>query len=205
MKQIIDFILTLYEKILGRLKETRLRHTWSFIKDKLKKLPVPLRWQFYTITLILVIGIFSGISNYLNKQPNKQPIVPPPAKKEMQVPLKQEEKNLLARLVAAEAQNEPYVGQVAVVAVVLNRLESPAFPNTIPEIVFEPWAFESVANGFIWQVPIKSSYYTAVQDALSGWDPSNGALYFFNPEKATSAWIWTRPQITKIGNHIFTY
>ncbi|MBC7324634.1 MAG: cell wall hydrolase, partial [Moorella sp. (in: Bacteria)] len=127
-----------------------------------------------------------------------------PAAKPLSVPVRADETNLLARLVAAEAGDEPYPGQVAVVAVVLNRLRDPDFPKTIPGVIFEPWAFESVANGHYWQVDVRPRDYAATRDALNEWDPSNGALYFFNPVTATSAWIWTRPQIIQIGNHIFT-
>lgn len=110
---------------------------------------------------------------------------------------------MLARLVAAEAKDEPYIGKVAVAAVVLNRTRHPDFPPNIPGVIFEPWAFESVMNGSFWQVTVEEPDYRASLDALSDWDPSGGALYFFNPATSTSPWIWTRPQITIIGRHIF--
>jgi len=110
--------------------------------------------------------------------------------------------NLLARLVSAEAKGEPYRGQIAVAAVVLNRVKSPQFPNTIPDVIYQPGAFSPVANGEIWKEPV-SSAYNAVYEALAGTDPSYGALFFFNPAKTTNAYIWSRPQIVKIGNHIF--
>lgn len=109
---------------------------------------------------------------------------------------------LLAQTVHAEARGEPYVGQVAVAAVILNRLGDSRFPHTISGIVFEPLAFEAVADGQIWLAP-NASAKKAVADAINGWDPSGGAVYYFNPATATSKWIWSRPQIKKIGKHIF--
>lgn len=116
-----------------------------------------------------------------------------------------DELNLLARLIAAEAGNEPYEGQVAVGAVVLNRVRSPLFPSTISGVIYEPWAFESVSNGLIWQVTNLAGPTSAAADALNGWDPSYGALFFWNPYKPVGGWIWTRPIITQIGNHIFAF
>jgi len=110
--------------------------------------------------------------------------------------------NLLAQTVYGEARGEPYVGQVAVAAVILNRLESPSFPNTVSGIVFEPLAFTAVADGQIWMEPDETAR-KAVIDAINGMDPSENATYYFNPETATSKWIWSRPQIKQIGKHIF--
>ncbi len=116
--------------------------------------------------------------------------------------LSQNDIHMLARTVYAEARGEPYVGQVAVAAVLLNRLESEMFPNTVTGIVFQPLAFEAVADGQIWLEPDETAK-KAVADALNGWDPSEGAVYYFNPDRATSKWIWSRPQIKRIGKHIF--
>jgi len=110
--------------------------------------------------------------------------------------------DLLARLVYSEARGEPYTGQVAVAAVALNRLFSPQFPNTVRDVIFEPLAFTAVADGQFWLTP-DSQAYRAVDDALSGTDPSLGALYYWNPDKATSQWIWSRTIITQIGSHVF--
>ncbi|WP_042350133.1 spore cortex-lytic enzyme [Bacillus massiliigorillae] len=110
--------------------------------------------------------------------------------------------NLLAQAVYGESRGEPYNGQVAVAAVILNRLESPSFPNTISDIIFEPLAFTAVADGQIWLAPNEQAK-KAVIDAINGMDPSGNATYYFNPETATSKWIWSRPQIKKIGKHIF--
>lgn len=114
-----------------------------------------------------------------------------------------DEVNLLARLVAAEAGNEPYAGQVAVAAVILNRLRSPQFPKTISGVIYEPGAFESVSNGLIWHVTDLSTARQAVYDALNGWDPTFGALFFWNPYKLVNPWIWTRNIIVQIGRHVF--
>lgn len=111
---------------------------------------------------------------------------------------------LLSRLVMAEANNEPFTGQVAVGAVVLNRVESPLFPNTISGVIYEPHAFESVTNGQIYKQPPSASARRAAESALSGWDPSGGAIFFFNPAKTSHPFIWSRQIITQIGNHIFS-
>ncbi len=110
--------------------------------------------------------------------------------------------DLLARVISAEAKGEPYEGQVAVGAVLLNRVEDPRFPNTLAGVVYQTHAFESVTNGAIYQAPTASSR-RAARDALNGWDPSGGAVFFWNPAKPVSSWIWSRPIITQIGNHVF--
>ncbi|MGG5253772.1 spore cortex-lytic enzyme [Neobacillus sp. SM06] len=109
---------------------------------------------------------------------------------------------LMANAVHGESRGEPYIGQVAVAAVILNRVKSPSFPNTVSGVIFEPGAFTAVADGQIWLTPNETSK-KAVLDAINGWDPSGDALYYFNPATATSPWIWSRPQIKKIGKHIF--
>lgn len=122
----------------------------------------------------------------------------------MQLPANYSEQDLqfLANAVYGESRGEPYEGQVAVAAVILNRLESPEFPDSISEIIFQPLAFTAVADGQIWLEP-NDRAKQAVLDAINGWDPSENALYYFNPVTATSKWIWTRPQIKQIGEHIF--
>ena len=110
--------------------------------------------------------------------------------------------NLLARVVYGEARGEPYTGQVAVAAVVLNRVKSSKFPNTISGVVYQSGAFDAVADGQINMTP-DTTAKKAAQDALNGWDPSYGAIYYFNPNTATSAWIWSRPVTVVIGNHRF--
>lgn len=109
---------------------------------------------------------------------------------------------LIANAVHGESRGEPYIGQVAVAAVILNRINSASFPNTVSGVIFEPGAFTAVADGQIWLTPNETSK-KAVIDAINGWDPTGEAIYYFNPATATSKWIWGRPQIKKIGNHIF--
>ncbi len=110
--------------------------------------------------------------------------------------------DLLARVISAEARGEPYSGQVAVGAVILNRVEHPSFPNSISGVVYQPGAFTCMVDGQI-NEPVADSAYRAARDALNGVDPSGGAIYYFNPVTATSAWIWSRPLITVIGKHRF--
>lgn len=110
--------------------------------------------------------------------------------------------DLLARLISAEARGEPYSGQVAVGAVVLNRIKHPSFPNTLSGVIYQSGAFTCIADGQFNQ-PVAESAYRAARDALNGVDPSGGAIYYFNPSTATSSWIWSRPLITVIGKHRF--
>ena len=109
---------------------------------------------------------------------------------------------LLAKLVHAEARGEPYTGQVAVAAVVLNRVKSSSFPNTISGVVYQPYAFTAVDDGQINLEPNATSK-AAARDAMNGWDPTGGCIYYFNPATATSKWIWSRPYVTTIGKHRF--
>ncbi len=111
---------------------------------------------------------------------------------------------LIARAINGEARGEPYEGQVAVGAVILNRVKSAKFPNTIAGVIYQSGAFTAVSDNQI-NVPISSNstVVKAAQDALNGWDPTGGAIYYFNPNTATNKWIWSRPQIKTIGNHIF--
>lgn len=110
--------------------------------------------------------------------------------------------NLLARCVYAEARGEPYQGQVAVAAVVLNRVKSASFPNTIAGVIYQPWAFTSVNDGQINLSPNQTAF-KAAQDALNGWDPSYGSLYYYNASTATSKWIYSRKTVVTIGKHVF--
>lgn len=109
---------------------------------------------------------------------------------------------LLARLISAEARGEPYVGQVAVGAVVLNRIDHPSFPNSLSGVIYQRGAFSCLDDGQFDQ-PIADSAYRAAREALAGSDPTGGAIYYFNPATATSKWIWSRPQMLTIGSHIF--
>lgn len=111
---------------------------------------------------------------------------------------------LIARAINGEARGEPYEGQVAVGAVILNRVKSSNFPNSISGVIYQPGAFTAVSDGQI-NTAIKegSTVLKAAQDAINGWDPSGGAIYYFNPATATNKWIWSRPLITTIGKHRF--
>ena len=110
--------------------------------------------------------------------------------------------NLLSRLSYGESRGEPYSGQVAVGAVVLNRVKSSSFPNTIAGVIYQSGAFDVVKDGQINLTP-DSTAKKAAQDALNGWDPSYGAIYYFNPSTATNKWIWSRPLVKTIGKHRF--
>ena len=110
--------------------------------------------------------------------------------------------NLLARIISAEARGETYTGQVAVGAVVLNRVEHPSFPDTIAGVIYQKGAFTAINDGQFWE-PIASSAYNAARDALNGWDPTGGAIYYYNPKKTSNQWIRSRPVITTIGDHVF--
>lgn len=110
--------------------------------------------------------------------------------------------NLLARLISAEARGESFVGQVAVGAVVLNRVKHSSFPNSISGVIYQPGAFSCLNDGQFWQ-PVADSSYKAARDALNGWDPSGGAIYYYNPVTAKSQWIRSRPIIATIGKHVF--
>ena len=110
--------------------------------------------------------------------------------------------NLLARLISAESRGESYVGQVAVGAVVLNRVKHSSFPNSISGVIYQSGAFSCLNDGQFWQ-PVADSAYKAARDALNGWDPSGGAIYYYNPVTAKSQWIRSRPIIATIGKHVF--
>ncbi len=109
---------------------------------------------------------------------------------------------LLARLIYAEARGESYTGQVAVGAVVLNRVKSSSFPNTISGVIYQPYAFTCVQDGQINLSP-NSTATSAAKDAMNGWDPSYGSLYYYNPAVATSKWIFSRKTVVTIGKHVF--
>ena len=109
---------------------------------------------------------------------------------------------LLAKCIHAEARGEVYLGMVAVGAVILNRVASPDFPNTIYDVIYQPWAFTAVHDGQIALEP-EAAAYQAAQDALNGWDPSYGSLYYYNPRTASSSWIFSRQTVVTIGQHIF--
>ena len=109
---------------------------------------------------------------------------------------------LLARIINAEARGESYIGQASVGAVVLNRVSHPSFPNTIAGVIFQEGAFTAIVDGQ-WNANMYETSFKAAQDALNGWDPTGGAIYYYNPAKTTNKWIYSRQVITKIGKHVF--
>lgn len=139
---------------------------------------------------------------FQGQQWSKKEEAPKPTAANVPSGFSQNDIRLMANAVHGEARGESYVGQVAVAAVILNRIDSPSFPNTVSGVIFEPQAFTAVSDGQIWLTPNEQAK-KAVIDAINGWDPTGGALYYFNPDTATSAWIWSRPQIKQIGKHIF--
>ena len=147
---------------------------------------------FMLVTILIICGIYLVNSE---KDGNKSYAKSSSSESDLQ---------LMARAINGEARGEPYEGQVAVGAVILNRVRSSSFPNTIAGVIYEPGAFTAVADGQI-NVPIAedSTVYKAAQDALNGWDPTGGAIYYFNPDTATNKWIWSRPLIKQIGKHRF--
>lgn len=110
--------------------------------------------------------------------------------------------SLLARIISAEARGEPYTGQVAVGAVILNRIEHPSFPDTLSGVIFQKGAFTAVTDGQFDQ-PVSDTAYSAARDALNGWDPTGGCIYYYNPKKTSNKFIYSRPIVTVIGNHRF--
>ncbi len=141
----------------------------------------------FTILLILLINITGSNNNSYAAQTSGTSDI-----------------QLMARAINGEARGEPYEGQVAVGAVILNRVKSSKFPNTIAGVIYEKGAFTAVSDGQI-NVPIaeNSTVYKAARDAMNGWDPTGGAIYYFNPDTATNKWIWSRPLIKTIGKHRF--
>jgi len=109
---------------------------------------------------------------------------------------------VLSKIISGEARGENFLGQVAVGAVIVNRTKSPNFPNTVYGVIFEPGAFDAVSDGQYYRTPA-SSAVRAARTAINGWDPTGGAFYYWNPAKATSNWIWSRPIIARIGRHVF--
>jgi len=170
----------------------------SQLADRLRR-----RWPLFlglgaAVVAMIIYGLVGG-----ERKPQTVPEVPVQAYRAVRGVSRADEVDLLARLVAAEAANEPYAGQVGVAAVVLNRVEHPSFPNTLAGVIYQPLAFESVSRGWIWQAPVFGSARRAAVDALNGWDPTYGSLYFWNPAKRVSPWIWTRQIVTQIGRHVF--
>jgi N-acetylmuramoyl-L-alanine amidase len=149
------------------------------------------------ITLLLIFTLSFLVINIYSKNVNNSVVYAASS-------TSTSDKQLMARAINGEARGEPYEGQVAVGAVILNRVKSSQFPNTIAGVIYQSGAFTAVSDGQI-NVPIAegSTVLKAAEDALNGWDPSGGALYYFNPDTATNKWIWSRPLIKVIGKHRF--
>ena len=145
------------------------------------------------ITIILVLYIFNDTE--FSKKSNVQAVSSSNQSSDIQ---------LMARAINGEARGEPYEGQVAVGAVILNRVKDSRFPNTIAGVIYQSGAFTAVSDGQI-NVPIaeNSTVYKAAEDAMNGWDPTGGCVYYFNPNTATNSWIWSRPHVKTIGKHRF--
>ena len=151
--------------------------------------------QKYKLIILLIISILIVIYLFANNKTETLAASKSASTSDMQ---------LMARAINGEARGEPYEGQVAVGAVILNRVKSSKFPNTISGVIYESGAFTAVADGQI-NVAISegATVYKAARDAMNGWDPTNGAIYYFNPDTATNKWIWSRPLIKNIGKHRF--
>lgn len=160
------------------------------------------------VSALIVTTLYLGVENLANNPAKKsrtsvENLETAPVQTGWELVRREDEVNLLTRVIAAEAMGEPYEGQVAVAAVLLNRVRHASFPNTISSVIYQPHAFESVSNGLIWRVTNLASARKAAMDALNGWDPTYGCLYFWNPYKPVSKWIWTRRIVRQIGNHVF--
>ncbi len=151
------------------------------------------------ITFFVVIAF--AISYRFGGRPHQEPFIREESRRE-RITLQENEMQLLAKAVYAEAKGEPYEGQIAIAAVILNRIEHPEFPNTVAGVIYQPLAFQIVANGEINQEPDNLSLQASFE-ALQGLDPTNGALYFYNPNKTKNKWIRSRPVLKTIGKHIF--
>ena len=153
-----------------------------------------------SIFLILIIMLFT-IYSVVKSEENDEKIG---VSKASSATSKTSDIQLMARAINGEARGEPYEGQVAVGAVILNRVKDSRFPNTIAGVIYQAGAFTAVSDGQI-NAPIaeNSTVYKAAEDAMNGWDPTGGCVYYFNPDTATNSWIWSRPHVKTIGKHIF--
>lgn len=170
------------------------------------------RWGYYTGTIDGIYGNQTRKAVRLFQSKNGlavDGIVGPKTAAAMGITLKSDDNTtsnndlyLLAKCIHAEARGESYVGQVAVAAVILNRVKSADFPNTIAGVIYQPWAFTAVNDGQINLEPNQSAY-NAARDAMNGWDPTYGALYYYNAKTATNKWIYNKKTTVTIGNHVF--
>ncbi|WP_053954782.1 spore cortex-lytic enzyme [Inediibacterium massiliense] len=196
---------------------------WGSSGEKVKTLQTKLKqWGYYNGPIDSVYGggtfeavkafqrknglAVDGVVGYETAKKIGLPVKEPATSKDYQASnsgtSRNDEVNILAKAITGEARGEPYIGQVAVGAVVLNRTRHPSFPNTIAGVIYQPGAFTAVSDGQI-NLPADDSCIKAARDALNGWDPTGGCLYYWNPATATSKWIWSREVIKKIGKHWF--
>lgn len=146
------------------------------------------------LTGLMALGVFTAL-------PARAPLGPAPAEAQRRGNINN--LRLLSMIVCGEARGEPYEGKVAVAAVIINRVKSNKFPNSVAGVAYQPLAFEAAANGEIYKA-VTPECTRAARDALNGWDPVSGALYFFAPDKTRNKFIWGRPQVRRIGKHIFS-
>ncbi|MDF2545589.1 spore cortex-lytic enzyme [Anaerosolibacter sp.] len=196
---------------------------WGSSGDQVKKLQTTLKnWGYYAgpVDGVYGGGTFNAVKAFQKKHGLSQDgVVGPATAEKLGFPVKQkaapaeykpsrgniardDEVTLMAKAITGEARGEPYIGQVAVGAVILNRTRHPSFPNTIAGVIYQPGAFTAVDDGQI-NLPADPSCLKAARDALNGWDPTGGTLYYWNPATATSKWIWSRTVEKKIGKHWF--
>lgn len=148
----------------------------------------------------VLIACFLGVSLYFSQfRPDQQYM---PVQGQVGEP-RSDDVWMISRMVAAESRGEPFEGQVAVAAVIVNRVRDPRFPGTVNGVIYQPWAFSPVADGAFWRVTPTEEHLRAARLALNGWDPSYGSTFFWNPATSTSKWIWNRKIITRIGKHVF--
>lgn len=169
------------------------------MKDKLLKKNKPWKYKMTVIIsgiIFLVMGLSGGIIMTAHKQS------PPVPSAGAVGTVTSNDVWVLSKIINGEARGESYVGQVAVGAVIVNRVKNPNFPNSVWGVVFEPGAFDAVTDGQYYRTPDNNAV-NAARAAINGWDPTGGALYYWNPATATSAWIWSRPIIARIGKHVF--
>ena len=159
--------------------------------DKMKKTVL------FSLILLLVVGIIFGYYTQVNQKMDSAEAYAP------NFWSLSSKTRLLARTISAEARGEPYVGQVAVGAVIMNRVRSSKFPNTITGVIYQPWAFTAVARGYVWNHTPNSNAVRAALAARRGWDPTYGSIYYYNPAKVTTRWIYSRATVRRIGKHIF--
>ncbi len=197
-----NFLPSAIESVEAALTSSQTRT----VQTKLK------RWGYYTGT---IDGIFGNLTRkavrYFQSKNGLtvDGIVGPKTARALGMTLSSDDSSvsnndlyLLAKCVYAEARGESYTGQVAVAAVILNRVKSADFPNTIAGVIYQPWAFTAVNDGQINLEPNKTAY-NAARDALNGWDPTYGALFYYNPKTATNKWIFNKTTTVKIGKHVF--